>query len=251
MQKDISKIKKTECTLALGFCSVLSYTAHTRGIVVLIALLLTLLFMQAILKQNALSWTLLCITVFCLFAIDSRLGGILKNALYSISGLNANALETTDMKAYFSVFSYKTLKDLFMLCMSWLHTLIASAQGLVLTGIIVFIILLFNMFSKKNKSISDKEKVTAVFSFLVFAGYYAVGALFFKGTYFALRTKMLENRVDRLLYDRYAICGASMIVFLALYVLCCRQDLFRRREKIVCATASAGIFGLWFGKFCR
>mgnify|MGYP007002743272 CR=1 FL=1 len=104
------------------------------------------------------------------------------------------------------------MKDLFMLCLSWLQTLIASTQGLVWFGIIVAFVVLAKVLCFKKVISQMQKKSVVLFSGLIFAGYYAAGALFFRGTYLALRTGALERRVDRLLYDRYAICGAGMII---------------------------------------
>ncbi len=242
------ELRRALWTIAAVFFAVYSYTAHTRGIVVLIALLLTAIAVRIFLKKKSISWmTLAVVSVIC-FAVDSCTGQLFKSALYSISGLNANALESTDMKAYFSFFSYDMLKDLFMLCISWLHTLLVSGQGLVLIGIVVSGIVVWKLVADHDGNVTDNEKVSVLFCLLVFLGYYAVGALFFKGTYLSFATGTLEKRVDRLLYDRYAICGAGMIIFVALYALCIRKDWIRWKGKIFCGVSALAVFFVWFQK---
>ena len=65
----------------------------------------------------------------------------------------------------------------------------------------------------KSKLVTMKERIIVLFSGFIFVGYFLVGVLYARGTYLELRTGELERRVDRLLYDRYAICGAGMIIF--------------------------------------
>ena len=235
-------------TMLAAFFSVFSYTAHTRGIIVIIALVLAAAFLKIIEKKNSLHWGSLFIAAIIFILIDSKTGNIFKNALYSIGGLNANAIETTNVSSYFAIFSFDAIKDLVMLCLSWLQTLAASTQGLVLIGIVAFFSLFIKVWFTKSIQITVNEKIVTVFSGLIFAGYYAAGALFFRGTYLALRTGELERRVDRLLYDRYAICGAGMIIFLALYVLCCKREWFRLKEKLISIIAAALIFAVWIWK---
>ncbi len=235
-------------TMLAVLFSVFCYTAHTRGIIVILALGLAALFVRILEKKKSLDWISLLAVGSIFFFIDAQTGKVFKKALYALGGLNANAIESTDIGSYFSFFSFSAIKDLVMLCLSWLQSLIASAQGLVLIGIIVAFSVLIKAYFSKSLEITLYEKSAVIFSGLVFAGYYAAGALFFRGTYLVLRTGELERRVDRLLYDRYAICGAGMIIFLALYVLCCRREWIKLKEKLLCIAAAGLVFGVWIWK---
>lgn len=246
--KEGKRLRRILWTITAVFFATYSYTAHTRGIIVLIALLMTAIAVRIFLKQKSLSWTVLIgIGVVC-FAVDSCTGQMLKDALYSMSGLNANAIESTDMKSYFSIFSYDMIKDLFMLSLSWLHTLIVSGHGFVLIGTVASGMILLKTLIHRNGDATDNEFVLVLFCLLVFFGYYAVGALFFKGTYLAFATGALTKRVDRLLYDRYAICGAGMVVFVALYTLCIRRDWLKWKSKAFCIISALGVFFIWSQK---
>ena len=175
-------------TILAVFFAVFSYSAHTRGIVVLIALLMATALVRVFLKRKSLHWPVLLAGAAVFLFVDSRTGRMFQSALYSLSGLNANALESTDVGQYFSIFSFSALKDLFMLCLSWLQTLIASTQGLVWLGIVVFFVVLAKVLWFRKNDVTDAEKTVVLFSGLIFAGYYAAGALFFRGAYLALRT---------------------------------------------------------------
>lgn len=246
--KEKKRLQRVLWTIAAVLFAVYSYTAHTRGIVVLIALLMTAVAARIFLKKKSLDWPTLMIAGLICIVVDSCTGQMLKSALYSMSGLNANAIESTDMKAYFSFFSYDMIKDLFMLCLSWLHTLIISGQGLVLIGAVVSGSILLKMFVYRKEDITENEIVMVLFCLLIFLGYCAAGALFFKGTYLAFATGTLTKRVDRLLYDRYAICGAGMVVFVALYTLCIRRDWLKWKSKAFCIISALGVFFIWFQK---
>lgn len=227
---------------------VLCYGAHTRGIVALIAVLLCTCYMQVFQKKKSLHWPCVILFALLLLVIDSCIGSVLKNALYSVAGANANTLESVDMGNYFNLFSYENLKDVVMLCISWMHTLVITTDGLAIIGVIAFLVIAGKVLFGKTGNITTEEKTVSLFSFLIFAGYYAEGVLFFKGTYLAQSTGVVTRRTDRLLYDRYSICGAGMIIFIALYVLCWRREWMTIKSKIVCLTC-AGVTGfIWLKK---
>lgn len=241
-------VRRIVLTLLAAAVCIMAYMAHTRGIVVVIAMFMTALFGRIFLKRRSVHWPVIIAALLILAVIDSFSTKILKEALYSISGLNANAFESTDMGAYFNVFSIRALKDLIILCLSWMHTLIVTTQGLVLVGTLVVFVLLFRKILLKNVDITPNEIMVVVFSFLIFVGYYAVGALFFKGVYQPLLTGETTKRVDRLMYDRYSICGASMIVFLALYALCCKRDWLEWKSKLLSIAGGWAFLGFFFWK---
>lgn len=235
-------------SLLMAIYCVLAYMAHTRGIVLTIAIIISAILAQIFWKKSSLHWPVFLGSLGVLALVDNKITTVLKGALYTISGLNSNAIESTDMGHYFNIFSLKAIKDLVLLCLSWLYTLVTTTQGLVLIGMLVAIIFLVKTCLGKRMVAMDNEKVVFLFSLLVFLGYYAVGALFFKGTYLALRTGELEKRVDRLLYDRYAICGAGMMVFVGLYTICCKKEWFKWKEKISTLAIYAVILIIFFCK---
>ena len=63
-----------------------------------------------------------------------------------------------------------------------------------------------------------------------------------------MKTGALERRVDRVIYDRYAICGAGMVVFLSLYALCSRKEWINVSERIGMIAGYAGIGAIFLWK---
>ncbi len=235
-------------TVVLSFFAVYSYTAHTRGIIVLIALVITAFFVHIFLKRKSVFWCVFVGTGIIFMFADFLTGKILKSALYSLGGIGANSLETGNMGNLFSIFSYDAIKDFFMICLSWMHTLIISNQGLVLIGAFTSLFVLGRAFTNKGRKDSEIEKIVIIFCVLIFFGYYVAGALYARGSYLELYKGILTRRSDRLLYDRYAICGAGMIIFVALYGLCVRKDWLKWKGKLFCGFGALVVFLIWFKK---
>ena len=242
------KIERIVCTVMIAGCCALAYMAHTRGIVLSVAVIFCAVILFFSEKIKSLHWPVLFLILGLLFWVDQKAGGVLKNALYSIGGVSANAVETTDMGAYFNVLSLSMLKSILMLCICWMYTLASTTQGLVLIGTVVGLLMVWRIWITKNEDISKEEKAIIFFSILVFLGYYAIGALYFKGAYHELRIGALEKRVDRVLYDRYAICGAGMVVFLALYALCCIKGWLQLLGRIGTVVIYVGISAIFLWK---
>ncbi|MCD8338568.1 MAG: hypothetical protein LUD18_15120 [Lachnospiraceae bacterium] len=258
--RERQRIRRAGYTLAAAFCCSLAYMAHTRGIVLTIALLLSWIFFRIWKHQKSLNGIVYLLSAFFLEMMDYGVGGALKQALYSVSGVNANAFESVDMSAYFNLFSLPVLKSLALLCLGWLNTLIVTTHGLVLIGCFAAGVVLFRaaVSGKRTRmaeqtagegvSFSLEEIITVLFSVLIFLGFYAVGALYFKDVYALMRSGSLTRRSDRLLYDRYSVCGAGMPVFLALYALCTRREWLGRKAKILCITVAIAVFGIFLWK---
>ncbi len=246
--KEEKRSRRVIFTLLVALCCILAYAAHTRGIILIIAVCLTALVIQLFTKKKSLHWPVFVICVAALALIDLQITGVLEQALYSISGLTGNSFETSNVASYFNLFSYDSIKSFFMLCISWLNTLITTTEGLVLIGAIAVIAVVVLLIRKKIPDITDEEKLTGLFSFLVFAGYFAVGALYFRSVYYNLATESVTRRVDRLIYDRYSVCGAGMLIFVALYVLICHREWFGKAAKAVTAAVAVAVFGIFMWK---
>lgn len=246
---DKSKKKKQILNTAVAavLCA-LCYMAHVRGSVLLIALILSALFVRIVFKRKSLNWPVFLLVLVAMLLLDSRISDFFKELLYSISGLRRNVISSENVGSYFNIFSWNAIKSMVMLCVGWLYTLIITTQGLVLAGTLVVLCVAYRVFLLKDKSISDSEKIIVLFLGLIFAGYFAIGILHFKMDYYVIATGEMKRRVDSLIYDRYSICGSGAIVFLALYAISQRREWFGMKEKILCMLGTAGIFGLFFWK---
>ncbi len=247
-QKEGKKGRRALFTFLSVVCSYASYMAHTRGIVLLIALLLAALLVRILMKQKSIDWIFCLVLIALLYLADQLISAPIKEALYSTNEAGRNTLGLGSIQTYLDLFSYDKLKSLVMVCLSWLNTLFATTEGLVAVGGTALLVIGIRLVRKKIPAITDEEKILALFSFLIFVGFFLMGALFFRQFYLPLANGTGKSRVDRLLYDRYAITGAGPLIFLALYVLCCRREWLGKKAKIFCVAAVVLVFGVFLWK---
>lgn len=234
-------------TIVVSVFCILSYMAHLRGIVVVIAIIISEICVRFFLKKKGLNILVLIISMVFLLLIDLKLSDYFRDAIYSVSGMKANSFAAIDSREYFDIFSYQAIKSIFMLCVGWCYTLIVSTQGMILVGGIISCILIAKILGKKSCLI-DVEKIVVLICALVFFGYFAVGALHFKWDYLGICTGELTRRTDSLVYDRYSICGAGMIIFIALYTLAQRPKWFSIKTKIGSIVILGGVLVLFYQK---
>ena len=88
----------------------------------------------------------------------------------------------------------------------------------------------------------------ALFGLVIFAGYFLIGALFFKVIFSELSSGELTRISDRLVYDRYAICGCGIPIFLGLYGIFFQRRWIRWKSRVFCVGSCIAIFAVFFKK---
>ncbi|MBR1694017.1 MAG: hypothetical protein IJ709_01235, partial [Selenomonas sp.] len=245
--REARKAKKAIFTLVATVLSMIAFLAHVRGVVVIIAMVLTALLVRLFIKRSPINWMLLIVMLLILFVADSAISAFFKGALYWVEGTRANTLENMPLTSFFDIFSFGMLKDMIAMLSAWGFTLFSTSYGLVPLGVLACAAVCISAFLKKTK-IKDAEKLAAIFSLLVFVGYIMVGLLLFKGTFYALKYGDLDRRVDRLLYDRYSYCGISLVVFWAVYAIAVRPERLTGKLRLVTLVLSTATLGMFFWK---
>ena len=235
------------CTVGIVLCSMIAFMAHSRGIVVIFAAVLSSLFIGVFKKRKTVNWIVFICTSFAMLLLDYALSQYFKTNLYWINGTLFNTLNDTPLNSYLNIFSLKTAISLFAMASAWFFTLFSSTLGLITIGLIMSIYVVFSVFRKEN-SLSDNEILVVFFFVLIFLFYIAVGMLYFKNTYHNLRCGILNNRVDRLLYDRYSACGLGGIVFFAVYALSEKSRMVTKWHWVCMISVNIFTLALFFWK---
>ena len=221
--------------------------AHTRGIVVYIAMMLTVLILWLRLKRRPVSVLVVIIVSIVMFALDFHLSAYFNTAIYSIDGPLHNTLDTSPLRNYLDVFSFETIKSMIALTSSWLFTLFSTTTGLVVVGLFASCFIFFSSILKPTATTAN-ERVVGIFSFFLFAGFFLSGILFFKRTYYNLVSGILTSRVDRLLYDRYSMCGLGPIVLVGVYALSQGSRFFHPNYKKILTAFCVFVLSFFFWK---
>lgn len=209
--------KKNYLTFFLAFISVYAYMAHSRGIVLLIAVVLTVAIYHIYCKKSLVNYYIYIPTNIVLLIIDKFVSRYVKNGVYGQYGTNHASLENFDFETFKQIFTPEGFIIELKLCIGWLFNLFASSMGLLIIGVFAAVIIIF--LTLKSKKFDNTKFILSVFTLLCVLGTFSMGALFFFPHAYELMTGLVVNRADRMIYGRYTIGAVSPICFLALYAL--------------------------------
>lgn len=216
-------------SLVVAFSSVYMYMCHSRGIVFVIAIFMVMFGVRFILKNKNICFTAYLIGTGIWLFIDKQLTRFFKNNIWG-DGVKKNTMEKVNMDKYDVLFTAEGIDTLIKNATGWLFNSFLGTFGLVLLGLVFATVLIVLYFRKKD--VDAKELVISVYAFLIYFGTMAMGALFsFRSNYnFVIGEKM--KRADRFLYSRYLAPTYAIIIFVALFYLFYKKDVFGLKTKL-------------------
>lgn len=245
--KTENKIKRNVLSLILAIVSVYAYMSHSRGIVLIIATFMTLLFMSIVYRKHIASYIVYLPTTAVMLVIDKMLSSYIKNGVYGEYGTRHASMESFDFDAFMKIFTPQGFIIELKLCIGWLFNLFASSMGLVIIGTFATVIIIFVNIKKRQGT--DQENIFAVFSLLCLLGTFAMGALFFFPHIYDLMIGVELNRADRMIYGRYTVGAVAPICLMALYALVYKNNLIIKwKSKILALVTYIAVFALFITK---
>lgn len=227
------KAKRNLLTLALAFVSVYAYMCHSRGIVLLIATVLTIIAATFIYKNKIVNYLIYIPATAVFLVIDKFVSAYVKSGVYGTYGTRHASMESFDFEAFMKIFTPKGFIIELKLCIGWLFNLFTSSMGLVIIGAIACVVILFLGIKKKNMLLS--ENIFSLFALLCLLGTFAMGALFFFPHIYELMIGAELDRADRMIYGRYTVGAVGPICLIALYTLTCKKDQLIKLKTKICA----------------
>lgn len=222
----------------VAFISVYMYMCHSRGIVFVIAIFMVMFGIRFILKNKNICFTAYLVgTAFWLF-VDKHLTRFFKSNIWG-DGVKKNTMEKVNMDKYDVLFTADGIDTLVKNATGWLFNSFLGTFGLVLLGLVFATVLIVMYFRKKQ--VDAKELVISVYAFLIYFGTLAMGALFsFRSNYnFVIGEKV--KRADRFLYSRYLAPTYAVIMFVALFYLFYKKDVFGIKTKLATLLIGGGL----------
>ena len=233
-------------SFALAFSTTYAFMSHSRGIILLIATIITLLFMSITHKCHMVNYFVYLTSTFILLATDSVISSFFKNGVYRQFGTNHASLESFDFNAFERLFTMQGITGWFKLCIGWLFNVFTSTMGIIIIGIFAAIIIIFSVI-KKNRY-TKQETIFSIFSLLCFIGSFAMGTLFFFPYVYDLMTGVAVQRGDRLIYGRYMACTVTPLCLLAFYSLTNNNNIIKLKAKVLALLTYITVFFIFITK---
>lgn len=245
--KDTSKKKLIINSLLLSVTSVFAFMAHTRGLVLIIAVFLTVLFTTFYLKKKPVHYPVYLLSTVVLLVVDRFLTKFFKNSIWGSIGASGASVENFDFQALLLVFTPDGFASMIKLIIGWFFNMFTSTYGLAALGLVACIILFIYIFNKKKK-LPASESIFTLFSLLYFCGSFAMSALFFFRPVHIFYTQNGTSRGDRLIFDRYICATLPFLCFIALYALICKKEYIGKKCKAAACVLQLAIL-LLFSRF--
>ena len=211
------KAKKFKLILIAIF-SVFAYMSHERGIVVVIAtfMLIIFMFIKKVIKIKEL---LIFSGVTILFlGFDYGISSLIKQFVFSANDIQFNTTKSIlNSELLSEIFSYDGFKTCIRIVMGWTYNIFTSTYGLMCVAIVTSIVSLVSYF--RLKKLDFKEVLVIIFALLLFMGAFALGALFFFDNIFKYYNGEMISRCDKLIYGRYIESASMLLCFWGIYAL--------------------------------
>ncbi len=220
-------------TVLASAMAAFAYMCHTRGIVTLIALFLTVVLARLLFKIRAVHAPAYVITTAGMLAADRLLTKFFSNAIWGTYGKSHAAMDAINFSDYRKLLTFSGIKVFAKTVIGWIFSIASSTYGVVLLGFVLALAILIQALRhRKAIPYSGPEILTAFTGSLLLIGNILLGSVFF----FRKLYKTLEgggkDRADRVLYERYMICAVGILCLLALCFLI-RENAVSLRVKTV------------------
>ena len=210
-------------TVLASAVAVYAYMCHTRGIVTVIALFLTVLLCRLLFHIRALHLIAYGITTAVMLLADRFLTKYFLNAIWGTYGRGHSAVESVDFESLKRILTPSGFKIFVKAVIGWFYSCSTYTCGLLMLGFVLVIVILFTGIAKrKQQPYAGPELLTAMFGSLNFAGNLVLGILYFYNWIYKNLTGASHARADRVLYERYMICTVG--------ILCCAAVCFMIRK---------------------
>lgn len=223
----------------LGVISVYAYMCHTRGLVTVLALFLTILTVWFLYGRCMISFPAYVGVSLAGLLADRILTGYFRNRLWGAYAAEHGVAETFDFTALCQSLSLPGLKIWVKSLTGWFFSVGTSTFGLVWIGIFGAVLLVIT--AVRSRDLPPGKVLTAVFSLLQFGGSFLAGILFFYPVLSENYRYILKEAVHRTLYERYMTSGLGLVLLTGLAVWLRHPERKRRRIPFLVLLGMTGI----------
>ncbi|MCR5828928.1 MAG: hypothetical protein K6F93_01090 [Lachnospiraceae bacterium] len=223
--KKKARRKRVVYSVLIILISCASYSFHTRGIVVILAVISATVLISVLLKTRIVAVIPSLITLVGALWIDKAVASYFTEALYSEYGTSFSSAEAYDFASLTNIFTARGFKEFVYETLGALFNGIVSTWGLVLLGLIMGVALIFRYIRKRSEA-SDQVAAFTIFAVILFLGSLAMSVLYFFPYVTELLSSSETSRSDWLVYGRYIACGSGPCVLAGLYLCFSKKEKF-------------------------
>ena len=238
-----SRNKKAVLSLLLSFVCIFSFAVHTRGLVIIIATVLTLLLMWAFTKRCPVNIPTFLGSAVAFLVVDRMLVNVFYDGVYGIYGTAHASAESFEFDYLLKIFTSDGIKTVGRLITGWLFTGLTATCGLIGIAVLGGIVYFCKDLKKKpwktvvkessdpDRTAEDAERAFSVYSVLSLLGVFAMGILFFFPPVHRYFTETAVMRSDRIIYERYIAAAFGPAVMYGLYILLGKRAKKKEEQK--------------------
>lgn len=236
--------KKAFFSILLSLASVYAYACHSRGVVAVIAVFMTVVLIRVFMKKNCVNWPAYLGSLAVFLVVDRCFQIYFRDAIWQGKQAHATGISEKSIKILFSL---KGVKNFIRGVIGWVYNSFVSTDGLICVAFVACLIIYFLILKKSNK-VSEDESVLAIFGGLIYAGSLALGLIFFMKNIAPVYAGSATTRFDRIVYDRYICSTFGILCLVGIYILIVRKDLFGRRARAASVLGSALLVAVFAAK---
>ena len=223
-----------------AFAAGFAYMSHSRGVVAIIAGVMTIGIIRIVYKKYIVHVPVYLITLVVTMVADKFLSRFFKLSIWGADGVRKASGEYLSFSTLKEIFTPEGMRTMFRMCIGWTYNIFTSTAGLVCIGLFVGLFICFRMLRKKKEETMEECTVT-VFSMLLFLGSFALGVLFFFSPVMKFFANPEAARADRVMFDRYVVSAIGPICLLGLYGLLQKTKMFNFKKQLLPIVVCAGV----------
>ena len=217
--------KRRIFSILLPIITIIGYSAHQRGISILLSALLVVVFCKIFYKKDLVDYKISIFSFGLLFLADYIISYYLRSNIWGQASIYGQAEQTTNTLAKVIhdmnldiLFSPSGIKALVKLVIGWIYSLICSTYGLFVFGGIICIVCFVSLCLKIKKNyVCSSTDILIVYSVFYFLLSFCVGILFFFPAGIDTFINQSTDRLDKIVYCRY-VCSSLGPIILIFFV---------------------------------
>ncbi len=236
-----NKRRRVWLSILLAALTVYAYMSHTRGAVIVLAVIFAVFFIRIICRIPTIEYISFILTSGVLIFVDRKAAAYFKNAIYGVYGTAYSSAESYDFETLKLIFTKEGFSSFAKLVAGTAYNALVSSYGLAAIAMIGGLILVIR-YIKSRSAANDAEIMMTIFTMMMYLGTFAMSCIYFFPYVHPYFTGENVIRADWLVYGRYTACSAGLAVLLGILLLIRKMKAKGILTKLLAILVFAGVF---------